>query len=279
MTYLFFDAADQVLFSRNDAERAEHNHQEMSLYALFPYDSEKVIEAGMRIGYTDDLGVFQVFEITKPKLYEPDHYQEITAEHICISELTDEMYTGGDLMDLTPAEALSALLDGTLWEVGNVSATNESSAQFSFGYVWDDVRSIEQNWNVYITPRLTFDATGITGRYLDIRPAEPIWRGLRFSLEKNLNDASVTWDTSRLKTALYGYGKKSMTVEGEDEKQPWTFASVEWAATSDHPAKPGRHPGRIPDDAVLLPHRPRRPGEAGRAGFSRHRDRIRDRGV
>lgn len=238
MTFIFFDAADHVLFARNDAEQAEHNHQEMSLYCLFPYDPDKVIEAGMRIGFTDNLGVFQAFEVTVPKTYEPDHYQEITAEHICISELRDEMYTAGDIMDKTPAQALAILLQNTLWEVGNVTATNTSSATFSFGFVWDDVRSVEQSWNVYITPRLTVDATGIVKRYLDIRPAVPIWRGLRFSLEKNLDDASVTWDTSRLKTALYGYGRNSMTVAGSDEKQPWTFASVTWAATAEHPAKP-----------------------------------------
>ena len=39
MTFVFFDAADAVLFVRNDAEQAEHNHQEMSLFALFPYDA------------------------------------------------------------------------------------------------------------------------------------------------------------------------------------------------------------------------------------------------
>ena len=238
MTFIFFDSTDKVLFARNDAEQAEHNHQEMSFYALFPYDPEKVITAGMRVGFADSLGVFQAFEITTPKTYEPDHYQEINAEHIAISELRDELYTEGDLMNKTPAQALTAILTGTGWSVGNVTATNTSSAQFSYGYVWDDVRAIESNWNVYITPRLTVDASGITGRYLDIRPAQPVWRGLRFSLEKNLDDASVTWDTSRLKTALYGWGRNSMTVSGSDEKKPWTFASVTWAATDDHPAKP-----------------------------------------
>lgn len=233
MTFYFFDAADRVLFARDDAEQAEHNHQEMSFYALFPYDPGKVIQAGMRVGYTDALGVFQAFEVRTPKSYEPDHYQEITAEHIAIAELTDEMYTAGDIMNKTPAQALTAVLTGTLWSVGNVTATNNSSAQFSYGYVWDDVRSIEQNWNVYITPRITVDATGITGRYLDIAPAQPTWRGLRFALEKNLDDASVTWDTSRLKTALYGYGKSA-----GDEHEVTTFANVTWTQTADHPAKP-----------------------------------------
>ena len=238
MTFTFFNAAGQVLFARADAEQAEHNHQEMTLYALLPFDAQKTIVQGMRVGYTDNLGVFQTFEIIKCKTYEPDHYQEITAEHICISELTDEIYTAGDIMDATPSEALQAVLSGTLWQVGNVSASNVSSVTLSFGNVWNDIRSIEQNWNVYITPRVTVNATGITGRYLDIAPAEPVWRGLRLALEKNMTDAAVTWDETRVKTALYGFGKKSMTVLGSDEKQPWTFASVTWAATAEHPAKP-----------------------------------------
>lgn len=238
MIFTFFDAAGSVLFVRGDAEQAEHNHQEMSLFALFPYDRDKVIVQGQRIGYTDALGVYQVFEAVNVKTYEPDHYQEIKAEHIAVSELRDEMYTAGDIMEKTPAQALTALLTGTLWEVGNVSATNVSSVTLSFGDVWEDVRKVEANWNVYITPRVTVNAGGITGRYLDIAPAQGTWRGLRLSLEKNLDDAAVIWDNTRLKTALYGFGKKSMTVQGEEEQQPWTFASVTWAAEDGHPAKP-----------------------------------------
>lgn len=167
MTFLFFDPAGHVLFSRDDAEQAERNHQDMTLYALFPYDGEKVIRGGMRVGYYDDpVDGFQIFEVQNPKDYEPDHYQEINAEHIAISELTDEIYIAGDLMDKTPAEALGALLQGTLWQVGECTADNVSSAAFSYGAVWEDVRTVEQNWNVYITPRITVDASGITGRYL-----------------------------------------------------------------------------------------------------------------
>ena len=238
MTFLFLDATDRVLFSRDDAEQAEHNHQDMTLYALFPYDAQKVISGGMRIAYMDSLSAWQVFEVITPKTYEPEHYQEITAEHIAISELSDDVYSAGDIMDKTPGEALETILDGTLWEAGTVTATNVSSATFSYGAVWDDVRAIEKNWNVYITPRVTVSASGITGRYLDVRPAVPVWRGLRFSLEKNLDDAAVTWDTSHLKTALYAYGKKSMSVPGASEPQPWTFADEEWTAEDGHPAKP-----------------------------------------
>ena len=237
MNFLFFSAANQPLFSRDDAESAEHTHEEMSLNALFPYDQGKVIERGMRIGYTDSLGVFQVFEIRKAKTYEPDHYQEITAEHIAVAELTDEFFAATEWTEITAQAALTDLLTGTLWSVGTVTASGTSSANVGNGNVWQDVRTIETNWNVTITPRITVTASGITGRYLDIAPAGGTWRGLRLSLEKNMDDAAVTWDDSNTKTALYGFGK-SVDVQGQTDPQPLTFADVVWTATAEHPAKP-----------------------------------------
>lgn len=240
MNFLFFSAANTPLFSRDDAESAEHTHEEMSLNALFPYDPGKVIERGMRIGYTDSLGVFRVFEIRKAKTYEPDHYQEITAEHIAVAELTDEFFPATEWTNINARTALAALLTGTLWSVGNADAALEdqlSSANIGNGNVWQDIRTIETNWNVTITPRITVTASGITGRYLDIAPAGGSWRGLRLSLEKNMDDAAVTWDDSNTKTALYGFGK-SVEVEGQDDPQPLTFADVVWAQTADHPEKP-----------------------------------------
>lgn len=237
MNFLFFSAANTPLFSRDDAESAEHTHEEMSLTALFPYDPDKVIQRGMRIGYTDSLGVFQVFEIRKAKTYEPDHYQEITAEHIAVAELTDEFFAATEWTNITAQAALTALLTGTLWSVGTVTSSGTSSANIGNGNVWQDVRTIEANWNVTITPRITVTASGITGRYLDIAPAGGTWRGLRLSLEKNLDDAAVTWDDSNTKTALYGFGK-SVDVQGQADPQPLTFADVVWTATAEHPAKP-----------------------------------------
>lgn len=238
MNFLFFDAANHALFTRSDAEQAEHCHEEMSLHCLFPYDPGKVItNGGMRIGYTDSLGVFQCFEIRQCRNYEPDHYQEVTAEHIAISELTDEHFPGKDWTNVTAAAALADILTGTLWSVGNVTASNISSGNSSMGDVWQDVRTIENNWNVYITPRVVVNASGIVGRYLDIAPAGGIWRGLRLSLDKNMDEAGVTWDDTRCKTALYGYGK-SVAGSGQDQNQPLTFADVVWAETADHPAKP-----------------------------------------
>ena len=232
---LFFDAAGLPLFVRKDAESATWTHEEMSLQALFPYESLKVIQRGQRIGFVDALGVLQPFEIRKVRTYEPDHYQEITAEHIVISELSDEHLDQTEITNKTAGDALGGILTGTLWAVGINTASGTQTADISRGSVWQGVRSIEENWNVYITPRVTFNSSGITGRYLDIAPAQPAWRGIRLSLDKNTDELGVTWDDTNVITAIYGYGAR---VGSGDDTEILTFEDVVWAQTADHPAKP-----------------------------------------
>ena len=230
MLFLFFNCADKVLFSRDDMESADWSVDQLSLQATFPYNPGKEIERGMRVGFVWD-GDWQVFEVRKAKSYEPDHYQEITAEHIAISELTDEIYNGEDVSGKTARQALEPMLNGTLWQIGNVTDSGTSSMDGGISNVWNYVRDVEQNWNVIITPRVTVGASGITGRYLDIAPNVGTWRGVRLSLEKNADELGVTWDDSEVKTALYGYGREKDGVK-------LTFADEVWTATEDHPAKP-----------------------------------------
>jgi phage minor structural protein len=230
MMFVFFDMADHPLFTRDDMESATWSVDQMSLQATFPFKADKEILRGMRVGFPFD-GAWQVFEIRKIRNYEPDHYQEMTAEHIAISELTDEVFEGEDVTNQTAAATLAPMLTGTLWEVGTVTDSGLSSVDVSIGNVWTFVRNIEQNWNVLITPRITVDSTGITGRYLDIAPNAGIWRGVRLSLEKNADDLGVTWDDTDVKTALYAYGAETDGVK-------LTFKDQVWEPTADHPAKP-----------------------------------------
>ena len=235
MEFLFFDASDARLFARSDAESATWTVEEMSLQALFPYAPDKVLRRGMRIGFTDENGVFQPFEIRKVRTYEPDHYQEITAEHIAISELSDEHLAKAELTEVTAAAALAQILTGTLWSVGNDTSSGTSSGDTNMGSVWQGVRTIENNLNVYITPRVTFNASGITGRYLDIAPAAPVWRGVRLSLDKNADEMGVTWDDTNVITAIYGYGGRVPDSTGDDT-EALTFADVVWTTSGGDPA-------------------------------------------
>ena len=117
------------------------------------------------------------------------------------------------------------------------AADVSSSASFARGSVWNAVNTIIQNWNVYITPRVTLNSAGsITGRYLDIIAPGGTFRGLRLSLDKNVYDSSVAIDDTNVITAMYGYGGNVTDTDGNSSE--CTFKDIVWTSTDDHPAKP-----------------------------------------
>ena len=233
MEFIFFNQAGQTLFTRSDMESGHWVQHELSVNAVFPFDPEKVIQRGQRIAFrdpaTDNL---EVFEIRQVSTLEPDHYQQFSAEQIALSELSDEHIDRTEITNKTAAQALTAALAGTTWQVGTDTSSGTQSADFARGSVWQAVNTIKANWNVYITPRVVVSAAGvITGKYLDISPAGGVWRGVRLSVRKNLPDPTVTYNDEEVLTALYGYGG---TVNGAEV----TFKNEVWTATADHPAKP-----------------------------------------
>ena len=247
MDFIFFNQADEILFTRNDAESATWQVDELLLNMTFPYDENKPITQGSRVAFEDDDGILQPFEIRKVRNYPIDNYQEVTAEHIVISELTD-VHTGEqELTGVTASSALSTILtaqpsgqDGLIgarrWAVGNVTASGTSSGDIGMGSVWQNVRTIETNWNVYILPRVTWNASGITGRYLDIVPAAGVWHGLRLSVDKNADEVGVTVDDTEVKTALFGYGGNAFTYKTSNldkDKEKITLVGYNWPG---HPA-------------------------------------------
>lgn len=242
MQFNFFTTSGTGLFSRNDIEEGHWTQEEYQVNATFPYNKDKVIEKGQRIGFTDPATEsFQVFEIRKVTNIEPDHYQQIVAEHIVISELSDEHIDSAEITDKTAAQALTTALSGTLWSVGTSAISNVSSCDFSRGSVWQTISTIQSNWNCYIVPRITVSASGTIGtRKLDIIASGGSYNGIRLSIEKNISDSSVNYDDSEVYTALYGYGGSVQVQHAgqDDTTEELTFKDVVWTATSSHPAKP-----------------------------------------
>lgn len=242
MQTTFLNTAGVVLFTRDDMEQGNWTQEEYTVNATFPYVAGKVIERGQRLSFNDPAtGSVEVFEVRNVTNIETEHYQQVIAEHIAVSELSDEHINTKEITDQTPAQALTTVLAGTLWAVGNVEVVRTSSVDISRGSVWQAVGAIAQNWNVYIVPRVTVNAAGdITGRFLDVTESSGVWRGLRLSLHKNMSDSSVVYDDSETLTALYGYGGNIDVphATGDDTTEELTFAGVTWAATADHPAKP-----------------------------------------
>ena len=242
MQTTFLNMAGTVLFTRDDMEQGNWTQEEYTVNCTFPYDSGKVITRGMRLSFRDPAtNNLEMFEIRNVTNIEPDHYQQIIAEHIAVSELSDEHINNAEITAYTPAQALGQVLTGTLWSVGNSTVSDTNSIDISRGSVWQAVNAIGKNWNCYITPRVTVNSAGsITGRYLDIIPAQGTFRGVRLSVDKNMSDSSVVYDDSEVLTALYGYGGSvdKAQATGDDKTEELTFADVVWTATAEHPAKP-----------------------------------------
>ena len=234
----FLNASGVVLFARDDMETGEWTKEEFTVNATFPLDPEKKIERGQRMSFRNPItDGMEFFEIRNVQNFDADAYQQIIAEHIAVSELTDEHIDNAEIASKTALQALTTVLTGTTWAAGNSTASGTSDADISRGSVWQAVCQIQQNWNVYIVPRVTVDSSGaIMGKYLDITPATgTAFRGVRLSVEKNLNDPCVTYDDSETFTALYGYGGN---VETNGQTSELTFKDVVWTATAEHPAKP-----------------------------------------
>lgn len=247
MNFVFLKQSGGVAFFRSDAFRANWQQDELMLSADFPFLSDKVIQRGQRIAFRDpDGGAWQLFEVRVAKILGDGKYQGINAEHIVISELSDIHIDNGELTDVSAQAALSAVLTGTPWNVGEVTASGISSADIQRGSVWQAVNEIKRNWNVYIEPHVTIDLSGNVGRFLDIRPAEGKWQGIRLSVDKNLDESAVTWDDSNLITAIKGYGGS------DDDGEPITFADVVWTKTADHPAKAAGSEWLIDPEATAL---------------------------
>ena len=261
MQFTFLDMAGKTLFIRDDAERAIWTQEEMSIDLEFPFVSSKVISTGQRVFFKDPAtGSHQIYEVKQAQTNEPDHYQIVQAEHICISELSDEFIDQSEVTDKTAQKALQGVLSGTLWSVGNVAVNPTSSADLSRGSVWQCVLQITDNWNVYIVPNVTLSSSGTITRKLDILSTDGVWNGVRLSIDKNMLDPSVIYDDSEVYTALYGFGGTD-PEDTSDEPQETTFADVVWTKTSSHPAKPKGQTYLEDKDATALY------GRNGRARF------------
>lgn len=239
MQFTFLNMAGETLFIRDDAERAQWTQEEMSLELEFPRLEDKVVSIGQRVYFIDpSTGTQQIYEVKQAKTLEPDHYQTIVAENICISELSDEHINNSEITNKSASNALQGVLSGTQWSIGNVAYNPVSSGDISRGSVWQAVLEIKDNWNVYIEPRVTLAGNGTITRALDIISPNGAWNGVRLSVDKNMLDPSVTYDDSEVVTAMYGYGGTTTPTKKDEQEVEIDFSGIAWGKTSTHPAKP-----------------------------------------
>lgn len=240
MTFYFFDLNDVLQFVRTDALEAHYIQEELKHTATFPYDSEKIILPSMRVGWLDEDGNLRLFEITQPTSTQPEAVQSYEAEHVALIELTQSIVQDIRPYNVSASTALNSILSGTSWSVGNVAVNPTASSNFYWISAWESIVEASAIWNVRFVPRLTFSGTEITGRFIDILSSAGTFRGVRLTLDRNVETVGVTYDERDLVTALYGRGNGEIVGSTADNAPTYgrkiMFGDVVWSTTAGNPA-------------------------------------------
>ena len=82
--FLFFNAMDELQFVRDDAISLHTIEEEMTCTGSFPYDPEKPINVGMRIGWLEG-DELRIYDIRQPETDLVEMTQSFEAEHAAIA--------------------------------------------------------------------------------------------------------------------------------------------------------------------------------------------------
>lgn len=200
------------------------------------------LHEGDRLGFLDIDGHFRLFEIDKLEWAQPESTCTFFATDLAVRELADIV-----IRDLRPTNvqagmAVTHLLSGTDWSLGNTVTTGQHSFRCYYESAWSGLMKLREAFGVEIIPYFVFTNSKITGRKIDVRARYGEQRGRVFDLTRDLNRVQLTVDTSGIKTALYGRGKGEEIVHDTDQGKDSaygrriTFKDVVWTRASGDPA-------------------------------------------
>jgi phage minor structural protein len=190
-------------------------------------DSQFIV-AENQVAFKDKDGEFRLFVIKEPEDSDGENGPEIHA--ICepaMLELVDEIIVSSQITNVTLSSALTTVLSGTRWQVGEVAELGTNSAAFTDSPVTAAITTVINTWGGEFRDRITVNETGITGRYIDILARRGADIGKVWEIDKDIVSIKRTIQ-SYPKTALYGRGQSTDDVK-------LTFANVTWSVSNGDP--------------------------------------------
>lgn len=199
-------------------------------------------------------GRFRAFEITNAVDDEARDVTEISSTDAAIAELAGTL-CDVHLENATAQEATGAVLAGTDWQLGRVTAgTEKTPVNAYFGTRWETLRSIADACGVWIEPYYEIDDDGVVGRYVDVLAREPVYRG-RFIQQGWDADSVQILHGEAPRPKIYPLGAVISTESGRAERL--TIADVEWSVAKGDPVDKPKGQKWIGDPAALAKY-PRR---------------------
>lgn len=134
-------------------------------------------------------------------------YKQVFAENASL-ELLKTIIRPKSFTGATAEQVLTDILQGTLWQVGNVEMTDVQNIEFT-DYVTaiEAIQNVKDTFGGEIRYRVELNGGQISKRLIDIVERRGQYTGKRFTYSKDIKSITRTEDTSELYTAVIGLGK------------------------------------------------------------------------
>lgn len=240
MAHLYvFDQNEQLLMilSEEEFESDEHKRQLNGSWT-FTFTTESkyasVLLKSHKVAFYDREGNFRLFVISEvPTLTYHDDQIEVYSVNDYF-QLANQIVEDKRLRDGTAREALSKVLDGSGYLVGEVADLGNQTISFYDVTRMEGLESIVETYGGEIDFRIELDEEKrcISKKFIDLKTRLGTDTGLRFTFDSNLEEMKRSDTSEGHFTVLYGRGKGIESGDGYSRKIK--FTEVEWT-TPIHP--------------------------------------------
>lgn len=187
------------------------------------------------VAFEDIAGDLQMFEVRTRDEDEITGETTLYAENIYYELVTDFPIEDIRPTNTTAAVATAQALSGTRWQIGIVTSGNyATSTRWYYISPMQALSDVREKWGIRFKFRVTASGTKITGRYVDVLSAVPVWRGKRYEIGKDILTAKYTIDDRTVVTAIIGRGKGEETGDGYGRRID--FSDIVWSKAKGDPA-------------------------------------------
>lgn len=232
MNLLLFNLNERLIAEADNITVCEHTEDANgNTVTIIGYG---IPQAAEYCAFTDNDGDFQLFRIKTRMEDKISHAIQLYAENSYYELLTERPIIDVRPTNVTAGIAVSLALNGSRWQLGNVGVGNAlSSVRWYYQHRISALTEIASAWGVRFKFRITISGTRISGRYVDLLSTEPVWRGKRYEIGKDILEAKYTIDKRSLVTAIIGRGKGEETGDGYGRRIG--FADVVWSTANGDP--------------------------------------------
>lgn len=179
-------------------------------------------------------GRSRLFAISSADEIDDEVIDAVEAEDAAREELRTTISNGVELSNKKATEALSALLAGTGWELGEVSADGEVGEMEPTEYetMLDAMTRIGDAAGVRLVPHYLLTGGRVTGKRIDVLDAAPVWRG-RIISARTAEDIVLTEEEPPM-GRVYAVGGYTLGEDGLRKRV--TLADAVWSTEAGDPA-------------------------------------------